>query len=646
MNNVGKKSVCSNKNTARVHFYGVLLFASALTACGGGGGGGDSSSGGSVPIAVAGTLSVDEDTPGTSTLNATDADGDALTYSIVSNPGAGTVSITDTATGAYTYTPDANANGTDSFTFLANDGLSDSNTATVAVTINPINDPAVAAPGVLTIDEDMPGTDTLSASDADGDTLTYSIVGNPGAGTVSITDTATGAYTYTPNANANGTDSFTFLANDGLTDSSTATVAVTINPMNDPPVAAPGVLTIDEDMPGTDTLSASDADGDSLTYSIVSGAAEGVANITDPATGAYTYMPDANADGTDSFTFIANDGLTDSNVATVAVTINPINDPPVATGSCSNTAQAQILTGFLNATDLESPNLLMYSLNADGSGGLGPITTANNGTVTITDATTGEFSYQPASSGARGLDTFTYQATDPDGGNDSATQTVVVDEKIMPLGDSITDGVIGGGPVLPISERLGYRKPLYDSLTGSGFTFDFVGSLTSGSSALPDFDIDHEGHGGWSAFDIAFGMTGFPTDGVRAWLDQNPADIVLLHAGTNDLAQTTSADIADILDEIDQWEQSAGGNPVTVILALIIDQDPINPAVETLNDDIQSMASSRIFGGDDIIIVDQHGALIYPDDLSDQLHPNETGYANMADVWFNALTPIVATCDP
>ena len=552
MNNVGKKSVCSNKNTARVHFYGVLLFASALTACGGGGGGGDSSSGGSVPIAVAGSLSVDEDTPGTSTLNATDADGDALTYSIVSNPGAGTVSITDTATGAYTYTP---------------------------------------------------------------------------------------------NANANGTDSFTFLANDGLTDSNTATVAVTINPMNDPPVAAPGVLTIDEDMPGTDTLSASDADGDTLTYSIVSGAAEGVANITDPATGAYTYIPDANADGTDSFTFIANDGLTDSNVATVAVTINPINDPPVATGSCSNTAQAQILTGFLNATDLESPNLLMYSLNADGSGGLGPITTANNGTVTITDATTGEFSYQPASSGARGLDTFTYQATDPDGGNGSATQTVVVDEKIMPLGDSITDGVIGP-IVLPISERLGYRKPLYDSLTGSGFTFDFVGSLTSGSSALPDFDIDHEGHGGWSAFDIAFGMTGFPTDGVRAWLDQNPADIVLLHAGTNDLAQTTSADIADILDEIDQWEQSAGGNPVTVILALIIDQDPINPAVETLNDDIQSMASSRIFGGDDIIIVDQHGALIYPDDLSDQLHPNETGYANMADVWFNALTPIVATCDP
>ena len=552
MNNVGKKSVCSNKNTARVHFYGVLLFASALTACGGGGGGGDSSSGGSVPIAVAGTLSVDEDTPGTSTLNATDADGDALTYSIVSNPGAGTVSITDTATGAYTYTPDANANGTDSFTFLANDGLSDSNTATVAVTINPINDP---------------------------------------------------------------------------------------------PVAAPGVLTIDEDMPGTDTLSASDADGDSLTYSIVSGAAEGVANITDPATGAYTYIPDANADGTDSFTFIANDGLTDSNVATVAVTINPINDPPVATGSCSNTAQAQILTGFLNATDLESPNLLMYSLNADGSGGLGPITTANNGTVTITDATTGEFSYQPASSGARGLDTFTYQATDPDGGNGSATQTVVVDEKIMPLGDSITDGVIGP-TVLPIIERLGYRKPLYDSLKGSGFTFDFVGSLTSGSSALPDFDIDHEGHGGWNAFDIAFGMTGFPTDGVRAWLDQNPADIVLLHAGTNNIAQTTSADIADILDEIDQWEQSAGGNPVTVILALIIDWDPINPAVTDLNDGIQSMASSRIFSGDDIIIVDQHDALIYPDDLSDQLHPNETGYAKMADVWFNALTPIVATCDP
>ena len=553
MNNPGNNSVSSNENALRIHLYCALLSASALTACGGGGGGGGSGSiGGSAPVAIAGNLSIDEDTPGASTLVATDADGDTLTYRIVSNASAGTVNITDASTGAYTYTPHANASGSDSFTFLANDGVADSNTATVAVTINPINDPPVADPGVLTTDEDVPVTGMLSASDPDGGAVSYSIVSNAGKGSV---------------------------------------------------------------------------------------------NITDPATGAYSYVPDTDVNGTDSFTFKASDGLTDSNIATVSVDINPVNDPPVATGSCSNTPQAQILTGFLNATDVESPNLLMYSLNADGSGGLGPITTTNNGTVTITDATTGEFSYQPASTGARGIDTFTYRVIDPDGEDSSATETVVVVQKIMPLGDSITAGV-KGPTVLPSELRLGFRKPLYDSLTGSGFMFDFVGSLADGASALPDFDIDHEGHGGLSAAEIAFGITGFPTDGVRAWLDQNPADFVLLHAGTNDLNQTTEADIANILNEIDQWEQSAGGNPVTVILALIIDQDPINPAVTTLNDGIQSMAGARITAGDDLIVVNQHDALIYPNDLSDQLHPNDTGYAKMADVWFNALTPIMASCNP
>ncbi len=404
------------------------------------------------------------------------------------------------------------------------------------------------------------------------------------------------------------------------------------------PVATAGTLSTNEDTSATGKLDATDTDGDPLTYSIVTNAGKGTASITDPTTGAYRYTPDPNANGTDSFSFKANDGLADSNVADVAVVINSINDPPQATGGCSNTRQAQLLTGTLTATDVESPNLLMYSLNADGSGGLGPVTTAKNGTVTITNATTGAFSYQPATSGARGLDTFTYQVTDPDGGSASATQEVVVDEAIMPLGDSITDGVIGP-TVLPLDERFGYRRPLYDLLTGSGFTFDFVGSLSSGSSALPDFDVNHEGHGGWNATEIAYGQTGFPTDGVRAWLNANPADIVLLHAGTNNLSQTTEVDIADILNEIDQWEQSAGGNHVTVILALIIDQNPLNPDVTTLNNAVQSMATTRIANGDDIIVVDQHGALIYPDDLSDQLHPNTTGYAKMANVWFDALEP-------
>lgn len=537
------------KNTSCAHYCSILVLVGALTACGGGGGGTGSSD--SAPIASNATMSTSHNISVTSKLTATDSDGDTLQYSIVSNPGAGTVSIIDPVTGIYTYTPDANVVGTDSFTFKATDGKYDSNVATVMVEV--IDAVPIAVSANLTTDEDTVGNDTLIASDGDADPLTFSIVMNP---------------------------------------------------------------------------------------------TKGIVNVTDQTTGAYTYTPFPNVDGTDSFTFKVNDGHADSNIATVSVFITPVNDPPIAAGTCSNTPQTQVLTGTLSATDVESPNLLMFALNADGSGGLGPVTTAKNGIVTITDATTGEFTYQPASSGSRGFDTFAYQVTDPDGATGSATQTVVVDEKIMPLGDSITAGVIGG-TVLPSDLLLGFRKPLYDLLKGAGFTFDLVGSLSDGASALPDFDLDHEGHGGLSAAQIAFGPTsGYPTDGTRAWLYASPADIVLLHAGTNNLNGTSASDIADILNEIDQWEQSAGGNHVTVLLALIIDQNPINPKVTTLNNGIQSMATTRIANGDDIIIVDQHGALTYPNDMSDQLHPNDAGYTKMANTWFTALEPIVARCGP
>ena len=87
------------------------------------------------PVATNGTLAVTQDTPATGTLQATDADSNPLTYSIVANGSKGTAVVTNASTGAYTYTPNAGATGADSFTFKANDGTVDSNTATVNVTI-------------------------------------------------------------------------------------------------------------------------------------------------------------------------------------------------------------------------------------------------------------------------------------------------------------------------------------------------------------------------------------------------------------------------------------------------------------------------------------------------------------------------------
>ena len=91
------------------------------------------------PVAAAASLSTNEGVIANSTLSATDVDGDALTYSIVSNATIGTATITNATTGAYTYTPNLGVSGVDSFTFKVNDGSVDSNIAMVNVSIAPMN---------------------------------------------------------------------------------------------------------------------------------------------------------------------------------------------------------------------------------------------------------------------------------------------------------------------------------------------------------------------------------------------------------------------------------------------------------------------------------------------------------------------------
>src|SRR5262245_64615382 len=126
---------------------------------------------------------------------------------------------------SFTYTPAANYNGPDSFTFKANDGQADSNTATFAITVNAVNDAPVANNGSASTNEDTTFNGNATATDVDGDSLTFSLVAGPAHGTLTLN--SNGAFTYTPLANYNGPDSFTFKANDGTVDSNTATFKLT-----------------------------------------------------------------------------------------------------------------------------------------------------------------------------------------------------------------------------------------------------------------------------------------------------------------------------------------------------------------------------------------------------------------------------------
>src|SRR5205807_956941 len=219
----------------------------------------------------------------------------------------------------------------DSFTFKANDGTVDSSAATVSLTVTAVNDAPVAADQAVTTAEDTAKAIVLTASDVESDPLTYAIVAGPAHGTLSG---VAPNVTYTPAANYNGPESgraagkeSTDDSDDGTVDSAAATVSVTVVHVNHAPVADAQAVATAEDTAKAIVLTATDADGDALTFSIVAGPLHGALSGVAPN---ITYTPAANYNGADSFTFKANDGTVDSRAATVSLTVAHVNHAPVA----------------------------------------------------------------------------------------------------------------------------------------------------------------------------------------------------------------------------------------------------------------------------------------------------------------------------
>lgn len=219
---------------------------------------------------------------------------------------------------------------------------------------------------------------------------------------------------------------------------------------------------------------------------------------------------------------------------------------------------------------------------------------------------------------------------------------------IMPLGDSITRGFgTGAQPTMP-NFNYGYRWPLYNSLTGANYDFDFVGSRADGgSSGLPD--VNHEGHGGFTADEIE--------SGLNTWLGANPPDVILLHVGTNDLLQSQTPDNARgdvdlILNKINDFDPD-----ITVLLAQIAGIGtghyqnpftlPITHTVISYNNLLPPLAQTYVTNGEKVVLVNMFTALEspnYPANMFDNAHPNESGYNKMAPVWFNALDDFLPNC--
>jgi hypothetical protein len=319
------------------------------------------------PAAVADSVTTNEDTAVTFNVlaNDTDGDGDTLTVTDFTTTSHGSL-VPGPTSGSFTYTPDLDYSGPDSFSYTASDGT-DSSSATVTISVNPVNDPPVAVDSTSTTPEETAVTIEVG-TDVDSPALTATCTRVPPVGTV--VDNGDGTITYTPPLDFTGSVTITCTITDdqGATSQSTATVDVSVTPVNDAPIAVDDTADVDQNWSDLTTEQSvliaaltndTDVDGDTL----------GVASISaQPSSGSAViegnsirYTPSDQFVGTDTFKYRASDGQATSNEATVTVTVH---QTMCSEDSVSDT-DGDVTATFFRLTDSQSCK--RYTLEADAS---------------------------------------------------------------------------------------------------------------------------------------------------------------------------------------------------------------------------------------------------------------------------------------
>lgn len=453
------------------------------------------------PVAVADSDTTDEDNAVIIDVLTNDTDVDSnttLSVSSASDGANGTTTVN--LDGTITYTPAADFFGSDSFTYVVSDGIL-SDTATVSVTVNPINDAPVAVADSRTTTEGTPVTITVLTNDSPGPNETEAIsVSSAGQGVNgSVVVNNDGTITYTPTGNTNGQDTFTYTITDGSLVSAAATVTVTVTEVNDPPVAVTDTASVDEDSSVAINVLTNDTDpeNDTLSVSGVTQPSNGVVVVN--SNGSVQYTPTTDFNGPDTFTYTVTDG-NGASTTSVAVTVNPTNDAPVAgsdTGVTSGDSPVTI-TVLSNDSDIDGDTLSVASAT---DGAKGTTVVNANGTITYTPnvgtSGTDQFTYQlsDGTTTSTGTVSITDQLTAPTAGNGSlstvedATSAVTIDLSTIitaDAGDAVvfTVSVNGGRGTASVNGMILSYTPSADEFGNDTVTYQAANSAGSDTGTI------------------------------------------------------------------------------------------------------------------------------------------------------------------